>query len=438
MLIKLAARLANALAGLLLVFTAAASAADRSVTFTPTSADILNPERGFYRFGNDDFAKTTLGDLDYIRGSGSTMVYGLVRLDPYRATDIPASYITELDKAFALLRRTGLKIFVRFVYNYPGSSTEYANAKDAPLNIVLNHINQLKPLIARNKDVIVVMNAGFIGAWGEGHTSSNGLDSAASKKTIIKTLLAAWPQDVEILWRYPQDVFDWRDAKLANVGRVGLHNDCFLSSSTDVGTYSEVAAERLVQRKRAMSLSSTNYYMGETCDAQPQSIRKDCASILREGAQFHVSSLDLDYYEAFIKSWTTNGCMAEVKRKFGYRLQLVSASLSTDGVFSVTIDNKGWARPVGARRVRLHWNKLDGSKVVSTLGTSSIRTLRAGSRTTYKIKIGAASKSFCLAVPDWHASLAADPRYAVRFANANVASKGQSYNPSTGRFCFTM
>ena len=52
---------------------------------------------------------------------------------------------------------------------------------DAPKNIVLNHIAQLKPLLQDNADVIACMQMGFIGTWGEnyysdyfGDPSSNG------------------------------------------------------------------------------------------------------------------------------------------------------------------------------------------------------------------------------------------------------------------------
>jgi hypothetical protein len=415
-----------------------AKAADRIVMFTPFAADIISPERGFYRGLNSNFLQLTFDELADQRREGVTMVYAAVRLDNYRSRDLTETYLNALDQQFAIIRRTGLKVVLRFTYNYPDNEFDYLNAKDASLAQVRRHIRQLAPLIAKNRHLIAVMQAGFIGAWGEGHTSSSRLDTPANKRAVMSELLAFMPKTLQILWRYPQDLIDWRDAKLPGSSRIGQHNDCFLSSPTDVGTYDDDRELRTLQRKKAAAISTSTYYMGETCAADPAAIRADCASILREGRQFHVSSLNRDYYEAFITSWKQNGCYAEIEKSLGYRLTLVSARLTSDNVFSVTIRNDGWARPVSQRKLKLSWRSSAGTSRISDLGPSSLSELGAGETMSFRARLSPTTRNFCLAAPDVSPVLTSDPRYALRFANANVSSKIQTWDTAKGRFCFKL
>jgi hypothetical protein len=74
----------------------------------------------------------------------------------------------------------GLKLVVRFAYNYE------AGGADAPLDVVLAHIDQLGPVLREHRDVILVIESGFVGAWGEWHSSTNGLDTRAAKERILR------------------------------------------------------------------------------------------------------------------------------------------------------------------------------------------------------------------------------------------------------------
>lgn len=422
----------------LVIVLAPALAADRTVTFKALSGDIRNPERGFYRAVTDSFATIAGGDIDYVRNEGSTLIYAPVRLDAYRTRDLTSTFITQFESKLALVRSNGLKVALRFVYNYPANEFDYLNAKDATLILVKRHIAQLAPVVARNRDVIVVMHTGFIGAWGEGHTSSNNLDSSTNKRAVITELLAKMPKDLQILWRYPPDLISWRSQQISGISRVGLHNDCFMSSPTDVGTYSETAAVRAVERTQSAAISKSTFYMGETCAAEPAAIRADCASILSEGKQFNVSSLNRDYYEAFITSWKTNGCYSVVEKSLGYRLRITRAVLTSGNVFSVTITNEGWARPLQPRRIKVQWWNADGTQRATLLGTTSVRSFTPGSSITYRATLAKNTGTFCLAAPDNSPSLAKDPRYAIRFANANDSTKSQAWSSTRGRYCFKM
>jgi archaellum component FlaF (FlaF/FlaG flagellin family) len=406
----------------LLASTCRGLAAD--IQFQPLKGEALSPERGFYRAVSDDFATVSQADLEEAYEIGARVVYGLIRLDAHRKTAITPEKLEAIENAFTLLRKSGLKAFVRVAYNYPENEQDYLDAKDASLPMVKQHIAQLAPIIARHRAVIVVLQAGFIGAWGEGHTSSNELDSFEAKTAVMKMLLAEMPKDLNILWRYPPDVMTWREAKIEEYQRIGLHNDCFLSSPTDVGTYAEDKALRKTQRAAARLISADTYYMGETCGADPKLIRADCKDILREGAEFHVSSLNRDYYEGHAKRWKKQGCYSDIAAKLGYRLRLISAARSDDDTFAVVIKNEGWARTVSARPLVVTWD--GGGEELST----TTKDLAPGDAVTLNVKAG--SGQICLAAPD--PMLRDDARYALRFANADGA--GQMWDDVKGRFCF--
>jgi hypothetical protein len=398
------------------------------VKFAPSTEQYISPERGFWRFVDDDFAKVSDANLAALYDEGLTLGYGVVLLDKYRRQDLPPEFLAQLETRFAATRKTGIKIILRFAYNYPSSSSEYENAKDAPLKNVLRHIEQLTPVLRKNSDVIAAFQAGFIGAWGEGHTSSNALDSDENKAIIRDALLAAVPPQVPLQWRYPADLIGWQ--KAGALARFGFHNDCFLSSPTDVGTYAEDEKPRTEQRKLMAALTDTHFHSVETCDADKTQLRNDCAFILTEGAEFHVSGINREYYRAFHERWEKDGCLPEITAKMGYRLRLVEAKFEGEKI-AVTIVNDGWARLARPRNLELGHN----GKVVAVEG-QTLDQIGAGEQLTFTAQLGNMEKTneFCLAAPDPNESLKSDARYATRFANADSAT--QKWRD--GAFCFSL
>jgi Domain of unknown function (DUF4874)/Domain of unknown function (DUF4832) len=413
----------------LLCLTTPATAQDRVITFKPATTAFMTPERGWWRFatGSTDFLNASQADLDDFRDSGLTMGYAIVRLDAFKTKKLSGALLADLDAAFVRARKAGIKVMLRFAYNYPESSQEYADAKDATLARVLEHIAQLKPFIAANADTITVMQAGFIGAWGEGHTSSNGLDTPTNKGKIRDALLAATPADMQLQFRYPPDLIRWQDN--GKIGRFGLHNDCFLSSPTDVGTYAEGATARNQQRATMAALTATTYFSGETCDADPELIRNGCGPILAEGPQFHLSALGQDYYTAFHDRWKRDGCYREIEDKMGYRLRIIEARIG-GGKVKLKIVNEGWAKVYRTRPLKL----IVGTK--TTTFSAGLQTIDPGETVTLTASLpaGPAPTQLCLAAPDPSARLAGIPYYALRFANANTPTQKWA----AGKLCFTL
>ncbi|MES2945604.1 MAG: DUF4832 domain-containing protein [Pseudomonadota bacterium] len=435
-----------------------ASAPMVSVQFTATDAEIPNPERGFYRWAWSDLNQFSKDDGADAYKKGIRIVYAMVRLDAYKSTALPASLLQGLRSGFSNARQSGVKIIPRFVYNYPESETEYHNATDASLSRVLAHISQLKPVLQDNADVIAYLQAGFIGAWGEWHTSSNGLTGATSRKRIRDALLDALPQQQFVQFRYPPHVMAWfatppseLDAFSGSASsRSGLHNDCFLASATDVGTYSDNATTRQQQRNYAMALAKVTPFGGETCNpaddpgAQP---RTSCADILAEGRQFSLTYLNNDYYTtAFHARWKRDGCYNEVKRLMGYRLEFLSAghlaTVAAGAAWPVTLSvrNVGWARPYKARELSFLLKHRVSGNVVKLVSSVDPRSWTAGNTFTHDVSLAipagaqAGRYEIYIALPDGAAQLNSDARFAMRPANANNTASRQAWSPSLGAF----
>ena len=168
-------------------------------TYIPSDAPILNPERGFFT----PYQLPGYPGFSPVRATGDTLVHLNIRLDDWREADIPQNVLDGFDANFADIREAGLKAIIRFSYNegpYPDSEPDASKAQ------ILRHIEQLTPLLQKNADVIAWVEAGFIGAWGEWHTSTNGLDNLPDKREILFALLNALPEARTVQVRYPANI----------------------------------------------------------------------------------------------------------------------------------------------------------------------------------------------------------------------------------------
>jgi Domain of unknown function (DUF4832)/Domain of unknown function (DUF4874) len=429
----------------------------QSASFTESSAVINNPERGFWIYLSEDFLTVTDGTLAGVQATWPdvSLGYAYVRLDAYRNQTLPQLFFDALNEKFAIVRARGMKLILRFSYNNGGVSPA---GDDAPMARVLEHINQIAPHVQANADVVYVWQGGFIGAYGEQHSSSNGLDTLANKTIIRDALLNVLPANRYLLWRDPKDQIAW-DADpgseidafgASRQARMGMYNDCFLASDTDVGTYSEDATLRAQQRAYVVARSAIVPFGGETCNAQVNlnQQRKTCADILGEGAQFHLSYLNRTYAPTFISQWQTEGCFTEIAQKMGYRWVLTNATSSKSVArgaatqLSITLKNVGWARMYNARPLTVRLISRSTPAAPDIVGTAvwDARLLKPNNETSALFTINippdapVGAYDVVVASPDPSPSIANVAAYAVRFANADNAAAAQSWNSVTGHF----
>ncbi|EAR10703.1 DUF4832 domain-containing protein [Reinekea blandensis] len=396
------------------------------VSFQDAITDNVNPERGFYAYVD----LVSERDFDYVREEGYTLAYSYIRLDDYRSQRLPESLLDSVQAGFDAARDSGIKIIPRFAYNFG----PYPNSEpDASYEWVSRHIEQVAPLLQANADVIAVVQAGFIGAWGEWHTSTNGLlDDPATWQGIIDKLMAAVPEQRAIQLRYPAHKGEMYSEPLTvteafgdtRQARLGHHNDCFLASDTDMGTY---PSDEVAQWKAYLD-DDTRYVPmgGETCAV---SARSGCDIALDEMSRFHYSFLNSDYHPEVLSGWEANGCYAEIEERLGYRFELEESSLPSGIVpggrfeFDIRIENTGFAAPFNERPVYLVLYN-EGDRYQVRLADEDVRLWQSGTVTalTGAVQVPASitegTYDLGLWLPDAAASLQQDSQYAIRIPNA--------------------
>ena len=69
-------------------------------------------------------------------------------------------------------RKAGIELIVRFAYTETAfDPPDHPQPNDAPLSTVESDLAKLAPAIRDNSDVILLVEAGFVGRWGEGTNS---------------------------------------------------------------------------------------------------------------------------------------------------------------------------------------------------------------------------------------------------------------------------
>ncbi|CAN5576130.1 hypothetical protein BH09PSE5_BH09PSE5_17150 [soil metagenome] len=426
------------------------SAPTVTTTLSSTTLNMTNPERGFYGWAGSYLNDFTSANVASIRNSqGLSLAIGLLNLASYRTQALPQTFLDNLNTKFALLRTNGLKVVVRPVYNYDGGGA------DASVAQVKAHLAQLAPIFAANADVIGYVQAGFIGAWGEWHDSASGLTSDANKVAIRDAVMAAVPAQFPVQFRYPYDVIKWFPTALTSANafdgsaqsRASVHNDCFMSSDSDVGTYQSNSLTNNPQREYTKKVTEYGPFGGETCSGFSPT-RQTCAQILSEGPAYHLTYLNIVFYTAFMNQWKAEGCYDQVARSMGYRFQVdqvvhpTIAARDTAIAVNVDLHNVGWSRIFSPRKLVVTLrHKTSGATIVAT-GSTDMRQLpsqataatRAPVTVTIPSSAAAGEYEVLLGMPDLYTATAKDVRYSVRFANADNAAKGQAWDTTNARF----
>jgi hypothetical protein len=301
----------------------------------------------------------------------------------------------------------------------------------------LNHIDAIAAMLGDYKDAVAYIQMGYLGRWGEwntsGYSSSNAplLYSYTDRNEIIDRVLSSYgaegvQPDVEL--RRP--VFAKEVIDRNSTANVGQHNDCFMTSDSDAGTYSDFTGSpanfgsTAAAKAWAQSFSANSSYGGETCNLDGAERWRSCTNMLSEPPTLHVNYLNGDYATGAVSTWTSNGCYDEIRRKLGYRFKVTrveyTPTVAAGGTFTVEIDivNSGWAklhRPRTAKVV-LRSGASSTSYTPSNSGTSG---WAPGTTTTLVVTASAPSTagtySIRLAIPDPDAP--ARIPYAVKLAS---------------------
>ena len=488
---------------------------DTVVNYTPTDAVFPNPERGFlyaeethswnytlldettlqsYRqneditlikryFYLDDFVPNYYKlpawpwppDYDFLTENPNYPVYDGANAN---TVNIPGDYLVKMQEDFDRLRGAGLKAVVRFAYTNRRFVPPF---EDADLQAVLDHLDQLQPILRLNTDVIALVEAGFIGNWGEWFYTDHFIEDPlnlqaspfepeyitandyANRGLVLSEILEVLPDHLVQLRtpHYKYQIYDEPSPYSAprplptplsaanahdgsNIARTGHHNDCFLGNDTDAGTYGSWLT---ISDDKDYLAAETNYVPmgGEVCNPGGGGpTRFDCFSALAELERFHWSYLNVETGAGGLEvynGWDTGGCLEEIKRRLGYRLELVQGTYASqvergdDVAVHVELKNVGWAAPFNPRPVELLLRHTTSGTIHRSSLPDDPRFWLADEAATYSLDyaiptagIPPGEYELLLNLPAPEPALYGRPEYSIRLANNNVWEASSGYN----------
>ena len=191
----------------------------------------------------------------------------------------------------------GYKLYV----NEDGD-TEYADVEPNPADfqIIINHINAIAPLLIKHRKSITAIECGMIGPYGEMHSTTLAKNKGSVEYgyiiDVMDTFLSALGSyKIPFLVRQPAFLKAYISDKGTNE-KLGLYNDGYLGSGSDLGTFKDNRAAEIEYLK---PFTEKTPYGGELCydDGSGKGMwRKDkLKSSVNEMYDVHLSFLNIGW-----------------------------------------------------------------------------------------------------------------------------------------------
>lgn len=481
----------------------AKAASNLEKTYTPSSSNFPNPERGWLvgidplqrdyysggrllRRGNttmprnppagfEKYALTTQ-KLQQHRAEGVTLIRKYYLLYDYRNSAIPQSYLTDTVAAdFNVIRQNGMKIIPRFIYVW-NESYEQGAGRDASVDRIVSHLDQLAPILREHADVISFLEAGLVGWYGEWHNSqSNNVGGEwrdaktganynnalnANSMRIINKALDVLPTKRMMVLRLPhhlaqlhQDVFpgDFTNEEAysgTDESRVGFEDSSVMFSDTHRGGYwppnSDFGRRAKASMRAFQSETTRNVVMTGEPSGIDQSGFLTKSDPFVELATMHWDAMNNCWYEAEVDGvydfWKRRGAYGEIGSRLGYRFSLLGASLTPSaapgGVVTLTFDirNSGFSSPYNRRPVELVLRRVADGREYRVAGSADPRRWKSGTQNRVTISgslpADAATGNYeaFLNFPDPEPRLYERSEYAIRLANDGLWENATGFN----------
>ncbi len=364
--------------------------ADSGLNYSESTENMVNPDRGFYQA----LQKTVPTDSSSALWEKSAFdiwckQFGIMHLrlglENFSANaggvdgPISDSALQSIENTLAEIRRAGGTAIVRFSYDADGT---YKN-NEPSMELVETHIAQLGELLSRNLDVVTSLETGMFGPWGEQHSTTLAQSGADTYFRLVEAWLKALPDSRTISVRQPLYYRYWFNKKYgenltennmsSNVSvkgtdayRVGVYNDGYLGSSTDLGTF----RNRDVEVAWLDNQAAHTLYGGEVvADSESGLMGKynDAAYVEQEAFITHTSYLNQAWNDKVVSHWNTNKYGGNdpvyngesqyryIATHLGYRFVLrkseLSASVARGGTFVLkgSIENVGFGNVINEK-----------------------------------------------------------------------------------------
>jgi len=438
---------------MLLLLVNSLTTLSQTITYTENSSIISNPERGLQKYSStsSDGVVSLLPTFTYNQLNQTTLTNWRTSTDRvtvvYRyfilpSIDLNTTYLTNMQTDFNRIRNAGLKTIIRFAYTNDcdtGCDTGI-NPQQPTKAQILTHISQLSNVINTNKDVILSIQCGFIGTWGEwyytgstefGHKGTVSATQWQNRKQVVDAMLSNFHIDIPLQVRYANAKRQMYGNNIPNnfgQDRIGFYNDAFLNSYGDMGTYS-ISGQftNPVGTSDYNFISNTSRFLPMTGETNGLNApRTDAVNAINEMNQLNFSVLNRDYFTQNWNNWIASGKYNEIVNNLGYRLVLVSSTLSGNEL-SLQVVNNGYSKVMFNKNTYLVLRSANGD--IKRLTNIDIKTLNKGLNNvsiTIPSDIPDGSYSILLHIAD--KNLENKPEYSIQFANNNIFETTTGYN----------
>ncbi len=402
-----------------------------TLTYTESDEIITNPSRGFYvQFDSGHLQK--LYELD---GSGITLVLLAYDIQDFTDRDLSQAKLDELSLAFDAIRAHGLKVIFRAAYGF-SRNAEYSDPSS--LNIIKTHISQISPILIENKDLLLTVQAGFLGPWGEWHHSNLGDDQGTPTQAIINELLAALceavPQTVSIAVRRPRFI-RLIDTSIVDISRIAFHNDALLSTDTDMGSYDQAEYTR---NDELTYIHERPYPVANGGEMPMLSMYTEPSVAFEELSLLKLTYLNHEYNKEVIAYWETVNTENKpfidlIQKKLGYRYfiekSIIPKSFRTDQSvkIKVTLKNSGFSAVTIPYRIELIVHDESGVRKIIPFEGINLQTLNSEQTLTMTVlmNLSELSHKFTLGlrIVERDMTQIMDERTLIRLANEGLTMK---------------
>ena len=318
--------------------------------FKEGNQSIVNSNRGFYaQIDSKDYPLVE----GYYNGDEKfrIVLMGINLIKDINHDKISEEKMIEIRKALDECRRVGMAVVVRAAYHFWGDDYNQPDNFET----ILSHVGQLADVINPYKDIVLGIQAGFIGPYGEWHNSpymEEDEESVPFRIKLLQELFLKFDEEIVINVRRPMFIREALEYGLA-IERFGIHNDALLSTDNDMGTYVEEGYDRKTELAWMEENILTQINGGEMTNIS------EYTKIENAVLEFHKMNLtylnryyNTEVLEDFKKqSYGGKDGYTYIKEHLGYRLSLSTVILPDTMVpgqrinMEIEIRNTGFAKP---------------------------------------------------------------------------------------------
>ena len=446
--------------------------------YTESSSDIKNPERGLYKMieykyhkreGDDagNYTSPTSSLTDQYDDNNTLVLTQFYMFDYADADHIDTAGKNYIRSVLSYVRQQGKKAIVRVSYNDKHPSPY---RQEPTLDQIKNHISDLKTTFDDYEDVIYVVQAGFMGTYGEWYYTSsfgpakggvdytihsnNSVTGFENRREVLKMMLDSIPNSRQIALRtpeykqcyvHPSNIASW--SQLNEFGtdtlhRLSFYDDAFLYDSEDMGTFHKTWQKDMWEQQSAYLIAGGEAPYSSTSPSQMEgyyynnvrsAIFNRHISYLHHdtGHHEHPGSTDPHDGSLLMRHWHEQGWMTDIKKWLGYRLwmenlKITGTNFSSGSTITVRlkIHNSGAAPVINERPMKLVLIH-NGTPVVLKDDCGEIRSVASGTTETFTFNVtmpqsAVSGDKLALWLPDQASGLRNRSEYSIRLANSDV------------------